>query len=1482
MKRNRYILLLVLMLFLGSVTAQTVESFRIIKGIPHLPVLASTASVSSPVPGMMIFSHADKTVMVYSGGAWDNFTTTTNVASSSNSKKYFQIINGIPVLPVMSTLTGAVRPGAMYYPSSGGGVRMNNGRGWHAPKQFVLEGEDTEYKQVISGRVNNVDGMIVFPVLASAPKDVEAGAVYITNRFPRMKVFDGTNWLELAVDSYPNTPIPPVKIGNTTWAPVNAGYDNIRLHGLMYQWQRKYGQEYASDNNYPGVVAFATGNNLGNASRFYYTANNPYDWSSTQQALWNMEDYNPCPVGWRVPTQEELTELNQAGSTWVDAGGPDDLPGRWYGGNHSTDRVGSVFFPASGQRSYNVGAVSGRSSNGYYWSSVSSGSNAVSLNIRDAYSNITTGSYRASGYSVRCVKETYSATITSGGNPWFCAGGSVTLTASPGVSYLWSTGETTREITVSYSGDYYVTITFPDGSSQTSASITVTSMPWYDSGILSGNQTVCVGQTTQFSSTKSGGTWSSENMSIASVGPYGEIHGLTPGTTTIRYSITGTCWYPSYRDVTVVALPVLGGAISACEGTTANVTPATGGTWTSSNTAVATVTNGGVVTAKVAGTTTLTYTNTTGCTAQVSFTVKALPIANISTPPDLTVLGCTSESRSFVAADAGAGASYLWSFGADGNPTSSSNRTTSAMWTTPGSKSVTLTVTKDGCSKNTGLTVLVQQTPIVGNMETSICSGETFTVTPADGAGNTIPEGTRYTWPAPNVSGIDGLAAGLNGDILSSISGTLTNTTDAPITVIYNVTPTYNFCSGVPFTVSVTVNPKPVIADVSLSACSGVLVTGDISSISGNVIPVGTTYSTLTCISHLVISGSVSVLDEGIISGLFVNTNSSTASRTCTIVATSPEGCSSSFLISTSVTPSNTVSVGSLSPYTCINTPMATITHTTTGATGIGTPTGLPLGVSASWSSGTITISGTPMQSGSFPYSIPTSGGCGIAYATGTITVRPNNTAGSASSSPTVCVNTAIPNITHNTTGATGIGTATGLPSGVSASWSSNQITISGTPTSVGIYDYSIPLTGGCGTINATGRITVILSNGVSPASANATTCVNTAMATITQTTTGATGISNISGLPPGVSASWSSNRITISGTPTSIGTFDYTILLTGGCGTVYATGRITVTSCGCEFTPAYTIDCNTMTVTVTGLPTTKGWIMKGDGIDLSGSVSSIDISDLHPGTYTVTITDTNDNCSTDLVIVVPESSDCCPPTYTIDCKDGKPIVNLTIYGKGSSCSGSYFIKETGANASFSSCNVSVSNLSEGTYTFTISVDGCGNFNITVVVPKCTSTGGKIILDYTTQAQCNDSHYLTEVYFAGLPSDGWIVRNDKGAIIKEGSQTSITLSELVFGKYFIWDKKETKLFAFPVYGLDESLTARVKVVSPASGVILLTGLLESDTYDVYLWGGDAIDPYVIQNKPSGTITGLAAGAYNVCVVSSKTGCGPALYSVSVK
>ncbi|MBU6158431.1 MAG: T9SS type A sorting domain-containing protein [Bacteroidetes bacterium] len=149
------------------------------------------------------------------------------------------------------------------------------------------------------------------------------------------------------------------------------------------------------------------------------------------------------------------------------------------------------------------------------------------------------------------------------------------------------------------------------------------------------------------------------------------------------------------------------------------------------------------------------------------------------------------------------------------------------------------------------------------------------------------------------------------------------------------------------------------------------------------------------------------------------------------------------------------------------------------GSVGGGATGGTWSGGAGSWTNAnnpsTATYTAGASESGSITLTLTTSGGsCGTTFTTKSITVNPTMTAGAASSTPTVLVNNALsPSITHSTTVATGIGSTTGLPAGVTANWSSDVITISGTPTDRGVYNYSIPLTGGCGSVNATGTITV-------------------------------------------------------------------------------------------------------------------------------------------------------------------------------------------------------------------------------------------------------------------------------------------------------------------------------------------------------------------------------------------------------------------------
>ena len=366
-------------------------------------------------------------------------------------------------------------------------------------------------------------------------------------------------------------------------------------------------------------------------------------------------------------------------------------------------------------------------------------------------------------------------------------------------------------------------------------------------------------------------------------------------------------------------------------------------------------------------------------------------------------------------------------------------------------------------------------------------------------------------------------------------------------------------------------------------------------------------------------------------SNLVTISGTPTAAGTFNYTVTLTGGCGSVNAIGSITVNANTAGAASSSPIICINTTLTAITHTTTGATGIGSATGLPAGVTATWASNTITISGTPTSTGTFNYSIPLTGGCESVNATGTITVIPINTI-AAGVNRTTCINTAITSITLATTGATGA-TFAGLPAGVTGSWSGNVVTISGIPTVSGLFfNYTVTTTGGCPTATANGTISVTPLNTVTTASSTPTLCINGALTAITHTTTRATGIANsgvsgANGLPTGVSAIWALNTITISGTPSVAGTFNYSIPLTGGCGSVNATGTITViplntitaglnrTTCINSAITSITLSTTSATgATFSGLPTGVSGNWASNLVSISGTPSV-------SGTFNYTVT---------------------------------------------------------------------------------------------------------------------------------------------------------------------------------------------------------------------------------------------------------------------
>jgi surface protein len=284
-----------------------------------------------------------------------------------------------------------------------------------------------------------------------------------------------------------------------------------------------------------------------------------------------------------------------------------------------------------------------------------------------------------------------------------------------------------------------------------------------------------------------------------------------------------------------------------------------------------------------------------------------------------------------------------------------------------------------------------------------------------------------------------------------------------------------------------------------------------------------------------------------------------------TIGGCGPVSTTGSILVTLPPTIIHKPSSGAVSQSACINSPMTSIQYNVTNANSA-TFEGLPPGVTGSLSGQVVTISGTPLALGNFNFKVNIIGACKTISSTGAIGVGPGYTiqltSAPGTTTQSLCTGQSIEIIRYATTGASGA-TFLGLPSGVTGFWSGNEVVIHGTPNSgAGVFNYSVTLTGvgNCPSPNITGSITVKPNRTVTLAQGsniNQAVCQFVAISPIRFNITGATD-ATVNGLPPGVTGTWIDNGITISGTPTGTGQFNFQVI-PNGCGTAIGSGSIFV-----------------------------------------------------------------------------------------------------------------------------------------------------------------------------------------------------------------------------------------------------------------------------------------------------------------------------------
>ncbi|MCA6467950.1 MAG: hypothetical protein IM552_08095, partial [Chitinophagaceae bacterium] len=119
------------------------------------------------------------------------------------------------------------------------------------------------------------------------------------------------------------------------------------------------------------------------------------------------------------------------------------------------------------------------------------------------------------------------------------------------------------------------------------------------------------------------------------------------------------------------------------------------------------------------------------------------------------------------------------------------------------------------------VTVNVNPAAIINTINTTVCSGQPFQVSPTTPANGIVPQGTTYQWDIPSMenASLTGGASASAGQLL--IAGQIDNPTNTRYYARYFVVPTTGICVGSTFVVNAFINPIPDITPMSTVVCSG-------------------------------------------------------------------------------------------------------------------------------------------------------------------------------------------------------------------------------------------------------------------------------------------------------------------------------------------------------------------------------------------------------------------------------------------------------------------------------------------------------------------------------------------------------------------------------------------------------------------------------------------------------------------------------------
>jgi uncharacterized protein YjdB len=1032
-------------------------------------------------------------------------------------------------------------------------------------------------------------------------------------------------------------------------------------------------------------------------------------------------------------------------------------------------------------------------------------------------------------------------TVSIVGNDSICVGSTTTLSPSSGGTWASSnpavaTVTNAGVVTGLASGSATFTFTNSVGcSSLPTNPITVNDTPAVS---ISGSNSICINSTTTLSPT-TGGTWTSNNPSIATVTNAGVVTGVSVGIATFTFTSYAGCTSSPTNPITVnTTTPVTIGSTSICVGSTTIYGPTTGGTWTSSNTSVATITNAGVITGISAGTAFFTFLNTAGClqSPTAPITVNNKPIVSITGSNSICIGSTTVLSPT---------TGGTWT---SNNP-SIATVTNAGVVTgvAAGSATFTFTSTATGCISNATGSVTINAVPAVTiTGANSICIGSTTTLSPTTGG----------TWTSSNAS----VATVTN-------AGVVTGVADGTATFIFTNTAG---CASLP-TAPITINAYSNITLGSSSICVGSTTTYGPNS--------GTWVSSNSSVATITNAGVVTGISEG--SAYFTFTNAAG----CTPTPTAPITVNAIPVVS--ISGSNSICIGStttLSPttggtWTSNNPSVATVTNAgvvtgvaagtatfiftnTAGCASLPTPpitinayTSVTLGSSSICVGSTTTYgpnSGTWVSSNSSVATI-TNAGVVTGISEGSAYFTFTNAAGCTPTPTAPITVNAIPVVSISGSNSICIGSTTVLSPTTGGTWTSNNPSIA-TVTNAGV------VTG-----LAAGSATFIFTSTATGCASNATGSITiNAKPAVTITGANSLCIGSTTTLSPATGGTWTSSNASVAtvtnagvvtGVASGSATFTFTSTATGCVSN--ATGSVTINA-----KPAVTITgANSLCIgSTTTLSPTTGGTWTSSNASVATVTNAGVVTGVAAGSATFTFTSTATGCVSNAT-----------GSVTIN---AKPAVTIT--GANSICIGSTTTLSPTTGGTWTSSNASVATVTNGgvvtglaagsaTFIFTSTATGCTSDPSSAISiaakPVVSITGGTSICVASTSTLS--------------PSTGgtWASNNSAIATVTNaGVVTGVTAGNATFTF-----TNSTGCASNPTPTITIKAKPVVSITGSASICVAATTTLSPTTGGTWTSSNTAIA--TITN--GGVVTGVAAGSATFTFTNTTTTCSETSGSITV-